>query len=370
MLGIIIATALLFGAGLTVRIWKHGPKFRATWWRAASYNLMVGGLALLTILPDWDWHGLLWLEISIFIFCGTLFVTQKRAKRFKAAAAKRNFKKLSKEEFKKLDEAERKAYKEQLKDIRKEIRQANKWTKAQIIIVGGAASTALFIYLIRLGFKINVDGDYRPAAWWPLVIVLVVLVWSILLWAIPLPIGRFKRWFIAYVCFVGPAIIALSFALWLAVSHFVAVADEVQKLPGEGEQDASVEATTAIDNCPQSFRLDELNRNGEIDFLEENAREEIDFDSYPDANRAALDPEFLIEEAVDRGIWEEGQFSVEMLVTSDDETESNVNQCLTNFHAWVALAKMYPETWEAYVREELASRNFTSSEIDSLWNSN
>lgn len=357
---IIIAGAAMVTTGAIYRWWlKRGINFWATWWRAASYNLMVGGVALFTVLPDRDWYGLLVLEFSIFIFCGALFVAQKRAKRRNETAIRRNFEELSKEEVKKLDKNERKAYKGELKDFRKEVRRTNKWTKAQILIVFAAGAAVIFMYAHRGWFKITVDGDYNPTTWWPLFIVAIVVSWSILLWWIPLPVKPLVRWLISYVGFVVPALAALGFALWLAAAHFVAVANEVQWVPGEGGADSDVIATTAIDNCPTAFRLDNDNNgdgDGEIDPVPE---ELLSASANPDdmeaqAARAARDPEFLIQEAVEAGIWKEGDHSLATLTTEPKETDSNVKWCLSNYDAWIALAQLYPNTdWPDYVKDEL-----------------
>jgi len=360
MLWIIIPAAVLFGAGLTGRIWKRGPKFWATWWRVTSLYLMVGGLALLTILPDWDWHGLLWLEVpTIGGFCLATYFMQKRARKRNKTAAEREFTKLSKEEIEELykdDKEGREDYKERLRRFRKEVRKVSKWTKSQIIIVWGAAFTAVFIYAIRLGFKINVDGEYNPTIWWSLLIVVGVTGLGI-----ALRLVRLKRWYITYPAFVGPALVALGIALWLAIAHLTAVADEVQWVPGEGGADSDVVATTAIDNCPTAFRLDNDNKgdgDGEIDLVPEellNASADPN-DMEAQAARAARDPEFLIQKAEEAGIWEEGVHSVEMITTSPDETNSNVNWCLSDYDAWIALAQLYPDTvddWPSYVEDEL-----------------
>jgi|GEM_PF-5276961 len=341
MFWIIVLAAVLFGTGLAGRIWKRGPKFWATWWRVTSLYLMVGGLALLTILPDWDWHGLLWLEVpAIGGFCLATYFMQKRARKRNKTASEREFTKLSKEEIEELDKDGREDYKERLRRFRKEVRKASKWTKAQIIIVWGAAFTASLIYAIRLGFKINVDGEYNPTIWWSLLIVVGMIGLGI-----ALRLLRLKRWYITYPAFVGPALVALCIALWLAIAHLAAVADEVQWVPGEGSADSDVVATTAIDNCPQEFRLDDDN-DGEIDPIPDDP-------DYPNSQRVADDPGYLIREAEKAGIWEEGRYSIEMITTGPDETDSNVNWCLSNYDAWIALAQLYPERWGSAVTDHL-----------------
>jgi hypothetical protein len=346
MFWIIVAAALLFGAGLTGRIWKRGPKFWATWWRITSLYPMFGGLALLTVLPDDDWHGLLWLGIPVIGgFCLATYFMRKRAKKSNDMMEEsEDFTELSKEDFKKLDKDQHKDYKQRRRQFRKEVRAASKWTKAQIIILWAAALAATLIYVDRLWFKLTVDGIYSPTAWWQLLAVIGVICLGIVLRVIPLKMKQLWKLLISY-SFVAVAMTILCITLWLAAAHFVAVADKVQWVPGEGGADSDVVATTAIDNCPQEFRLDDDN-DGEIDPIPDDP-------DYPNSQRVADDPGYLIRKAEEAGIWEEGRYSVEIITTGPDETDSNVNWCVSNFDAWIAMAKLHPERWENTVTDLL-----------------
>jgi hypothetical protein len=172
-------------------------------------------------------------------------------------------------------------------------------------------------------------------------------------------------WFgVAGIAWVAIALRLLPKKLWLSVlgvlvaivlffslvkpvfADGVREADNLYQSPAEaGEEPDSdvIENSENDQDCPLEFRLDD-NHDGVIDSVPDDP-------DYPDSVRVAEDPSYLIERAEEAGIWEEGRYSVAMIVI-EPSSEHNYGYCLDT-PAWVAVAKLEPDTWEGFVRDEI-----------------
>lgn len=353
---LVIAAVVMLGAGIVLRVVKHGEDNDAHVLRVTSVALLtmalvVGVYAIPWVNSHFDWYYFTALTICIVASFTVSFLARNPVR----LDTDGDFQKKSKEELKGLNDDERKAYKEELKTYKKAHRH-HRWSKASSLVALSAAVAAGAIFLTRLWFHVNLekpleplDPTYHPTHWWALMVPLVLVAVAVVM---RFPLRLKKAWMT-----LPLAVVAAILVIWLAIIPagitFKEEADDLYQSAAEleAEQKPPVEDRTEwiLTACPSDFRLGDEDQDGVVDEETLKAAKQA-----PDYYRASKDVDFLIDQATTKGFWKEGLHTPEDLtvIIEVDPDTGNTLLCLTP-PAWHALGNLYPE-WEQTAEESLA----------------